>query len=490
MVNRFAFMIPSALRSRLTWIIAALLLAAGLFLGVRFWLGGYVVRSVLRMAGASEIRYEAVQATPWRVEIENLRFKIRTQSFAARRVTLDRDTWWMASLGNVRVEGANVPVVLDGSHVDPWNWSTYETGGLGDEPVPPPFQSLDLDGQLVVRMAKVPDMPIGVKLEGRPKSGTSWIGSLVAEGPGFRLAGGGSLLRAGQELDFQVHSAELDLAVWSRHIQRLVSLPGGPWDMGGRLTGVGEGKVTAKRFAATARVSLREGRMRAGREDIAATGAEADLEFSDLWKLRTKSGTLRIAELRIGRLPLRWVTADFGLWNGSQITVNQASATAFGGRVEAEGFRYQLNDRTVSLTLRASDVRVADLLALTAGVTPRLTGRVDGELPLRIHGEGVQINGGRLAIQPGTDAELQLSSSALLRSGVQMDDDTGRVFKAAGSASVVIRLDDLQFDLRPPGLPLGTSARARVTGTVDGAPVSFTYHVNGAVERYLRILSR
>lgn len=467
-----------------------LFVLAGSLLAARFWLGGYVVRSVLRMAGASEIRLGAVRGTPWRLEVEDLEFQVRTQPFSARRVTLRRAHWWEASLGDVRVEGARLPVVLDSSDVDPWNWSTYDDGGLDDEAVQPPFRALDLDGELVVRMAALPDRPIAVKLEGRPASGTSWIGSLVAGGEGIRLAGGGSLLRAGQELDFQVHSAELDLGVWSRHIQRLVRLPGGPWELGGRLTGVAEGKVTAKRFAATARVNLRAGRMQAGTRDIAADGAEAELEFSDLWKLRTRSGVFRLNRLRIGRLPLHDITADFGLWNGRQLNIARISASTLGGRIEAEPFSYSLDQRALALTIRPADLHAGSLLGLMAGVAPRVTGRAGGELAMRIHGTGVQIDHGHLALHPATDAELQINAAALLRSGAQMDEPTRRVFKTAGNQSVVVRLDEFRIEVRPPGLPLGTSARVIVTGRVDGESVSFIHHLNGAVERYLPILSR
>jgi hypothetical protein len=51
-----------------------------------------------------------------------------------------------------------------------------------------------------------------------------------------------------------------------------------------------------------------------------------------------------------------------------------------------------------------------------------------------------------------------------------------------------MRLDDFQLEVRPPGLPLGTTARIAARGQVDGQPVSFVHQVNGAVERYLSIL--
>lgn len=478
----------SASRSRLLWTLAALLAVGGGLLAARHWLGGYVVRSVLAMAGASQIRHGEVRGTPWRLEVEQLDFKVRRQSFSARRVVLVREKWWQASLGDVRVEGARMPVVLDGSDVEPGSWAVYDDGGLGDEAVQPPFRSLDLEGELVVRMATVPDMAVAVRLEGRPRTGTSWTGSLLAEAPGFRLAGGGSLLRAGQELDFQVHSAELDLGIWSRHLQRLVVLPGGPWTTGGTLTGVAEGKVTARRFAATARVSLRGGHMHAARQDVAAEGMEAELEFSDLWKLRTKSGNLRIAQLRAGRLTFDRLTADFGLWDGGQFSVTRAEAAALDGRIEAEPFRYQLDQRVLTLTLKPSGVEISRLLALTTGVTPRLAGRAGGELALRVQGDGVQITGGHLATEAGSPAELQVNAAAVLRSGARLDANSAQIFKSAGSQSVLIRLDALRLDVRPAGLPLGTSARLEARGVVDGRPVNLAHHINGALERYLAIM--
>jgi hypothetical protein len=478
----------SVSRSRLLGTLVALLAVAGGLLAVRTWLGGYVVRSVLAMAGASQIRHGEVRGTPWRLEVADLEFKVRLQAFSARRVVLVREKWWEASLGDVRVEGARMPIVLDGSDVEPGSWAVYGDGGLGDEAVQPPFRSLDLEGNLVVQMATVPDRPVAIRLEGRPLSGTSWTGSLLAEAPGFRLAGGGSLLRAGQELDFQVHSAELDLGSWAQHVQRLVPLPGGPWTMGGTVTGVAEGNVTAKRFAATARVNLRGGHMRAATQDVAAEDVEAELEFSDLWKLRTKSGSLRLAKLRTGRLTFERLTADFGLWNGKRFTVTWATADVLGGVVEAGPFQHQLDQRVLALTLRPSGLDAARLLALTTGVAPRMVGRVGGELALRLHGDGVQLTGGHLGIEAGTPAELQVNAAAMLRSGARLTAAAEEIFRSAGRQNVLVRLDALRLDVRPPGLPLGTSARLEAAGMVDGRTVAFSHHINGAVERHLAIM--
>ena len=250
-----------------------LLVLGGLgFFIVRPWLGGYAIRSALRMAGATEIKFRTMEAVPARVVVEDLAFRLKSQLFTARRLTLDRPRWWRISLGQVQVEGARVALTIDGSDTNPWSWSTYQGEAAPAESMSLPVESLVLEGEVTVRAALQPEQRLVVKLAGAPKGQADWVGSLVVDGPGFKLAGGGTLLGWGAELDFQVHSAELDLKTWQGFIQRTLLLPGGPWELGGKLTGVAEGHVTAKRFAATARVSLRDGRMRAATQDVTEIG--------------------------------------------------------------------------------------------------------------------------------------------------------------------------------------------------------------------------
>ena len=456
---------------------------------VRPWLGGYAVRAALGMAGATDIKFRTVVARPTRIVVEDLEFRLQSQIFAARRLSLERPHWWRISLGRVQVEGARVALTIDGSDTNPWEWSTYQGEAAPAEPLSLPVESLELEGEVTVRAALQPEQKLVVKLEGAPKGKSDWMGSLVAEGPGFKLAGAGTLLGWGTELDFQVHSAELDLKIWQGFIQRNLLLPGGPWQLGGRLTGVAEGHVTAKRFAATARVSLREGRMRAGTQDIAAEGAEADLEFSDLWKFRTKTGVLRLKELRVGRLSLREVTADFGLWGGQALTVSSATFSALGGRVEVAPFKYFLNQREVTTTLQVDGLDLARLHELTTGVTGTVSGRMGGTLPLMIQQEGVRFAPGYLALQSGA-AELEFSATALLRSGATFSDDSLAVLKSAGASPVRLRLGELRLDIRPPDIPLGCSARLHAMGETDDGHVTFDYNVNGAIEKYLTVLTR
>lgn len=454
---------------------------------MRFWLGGYLVRTVLEMAGAQEIRYHTVRGTPWHLEIAELGFRIGDQAYSAGRVVLDREHWWAASLGAVRVEGAEMPVYLDGSDLDPVNWTVYGRNPANDEPVNLPLTTLDLEGRIIVRMSALPEMPIEVKLEGRPKGGVSWIGSLVAQGPGFRLAGSGSLLRAGQELEFQVHSSELDLGVWSRQIQRLVVLPGAPWQLEGKLTAVAEGNVTAKRFASTARVSLRGGRMKVLTRDIEVRDAEADLEFSDLWKYRTKSGEVRLGELRVGRLVVRDVRVDCGLWGSQAVLVRAARGRVLGGSVAVAPFRYQRGLRELVLQMEATGLDAAQLLPLLPEVPVQLGGEFDACLPLRIQAEGVRFEPGSVVLATGSKGTMQFDAGALLRSGEKLDEESLKVLKATTEKPLRLRLDEFELAIRAADLPLGCSARIAFRGETEAGPVSATLDVNGSLERYVEV---
>lgn len=475
-------------RKRLFWIavVTVAALAAGFFF-LRPWLGRHLIRTALGMAGATDITFRPVITTPSRVVVEDLEFRVQGQAFAARRLTLERRRWWRPSLGRVAVEGARIVLTVDSSAA--WDWPPGRDPNGPAEPLGLPVESLVMEGELIVRAALQSDRRLTMKLEGAPKGRTDWEGSLAVAGPGFKLAGTGTLAGFGTELDFQVHTAEMDLETWQGFIQRKLFLPGGPWQMGGRLTGVATGHVTARRFAATARVSLREGWMRARLDGITATGAEADLEFSDLWKLRTKSAALRLGEMRVGRLAMTDVNTDFGLADGPTVTVTRSTFAILGGRGELAPFKYLLNQPEVPAILQVEDIDLAQLRKLTTEVAGDVTGRAGGSLPLRVHPFGVRIeSGAHLELQPG-QAELDLDPTALVRSGAVLTPDSLGVLRTLGGGPVRLQLTDLRLDIRPPDIPLGCSARLHVAGETPAGRLEFDFNVNGTIERYVEILT-
>ena len=468
----------------------ALVLLTGLLLA-RVALTGMAVGSLLRLGGASEISFHVTSASPWRVVVENLGFKVRTQLFAAHRVTFSRLHWWTPSLGTVKVEEARVPLTIDGSDTNPQDWPTYQNGTAAVAPTSLPLDELSIDGQLIIQAAALPDQALTVKFEARPSGGGKWSGQVAADGPGLGVKGGGSFDPAKNELAFQASELSLDLKLWQGFVQRLVLLPGGAWDIEGRLTGSVTGRLVGKDLVAGGQVQLRAGRVRYAPKDITAEGIEADLEFTDLDKFVTKPGTMSVRNLRTGQLALQDIRGEFAFANANQITVTHASLRALGGSVATEPFTYFLNQRELSAVLLVDGISVEEVLALTQDLPAKAVGRVNGRLPVRIDGSGLRLGTGWLALKPGVYAELQLSAGGLLTNGVAPGSASYSVLKKIESGLLKLKLGELRLDIRPPNVPAGRSAQLHLSGEpVDPevkAPVVLDLNVNGPIEKLINL---
>ncbi len=468
----------------------ALVVITGLLLA-RLTLTGMAVGSLLRLGGASEISFNVASASPWRVVVENLGFKVRTQLFAAHRVTFARSHWWTPSLGSVHIEQARVPVTIDGSDTNPQDWPTYQNGTAAVAPTSLPLEEISIDGQLIIRAAALPDQALTVKFDAQPSSGGKWSAQVAANGPGLGVKGGGTFDPAKHELAFQVPEMSLDLKLWQGFVQRLVLLPGGAWDIEGKLTGSAAGRLVGKELAAGGKVQLREGRVRYAQKDITAEGIEADLEFIDLDKFVTKPGTVRVRELRTGQLALQDLRGEFAFASANQITVSHASLKALGGTVAAEPFTYFLNQRELSAVLLVDGISVEEVLALTQDLPAKAVGRVNGRLPVRIDGSGLRLGTGWLALKPGVYAELQLNAGGLLTNGVAPGSASYSVLKKIESGLLKLKLGELRLDIRPPNVPAGRSAQLHLAGEpVDPevkAPVVLDLNVNGPIEKLINL---
>ncbi|MDB6113257.1 MAG: Dicarboxylate transport, partial [Lacunisphaera sp.] len=256
----------------------------------RVALTGLAVNRLLRLAGASESAFKVTAASPWNVVVEDLAFRVRTQSVAAQRVSFSRAHWWTPSLGSVRVEGLRLPFTIDGSDVNPWAWSHYENGTAQVSPWKIPAEEISLDGQLILKAAALPDQVIAVKLAAKPGAGKIWTGQAAADGPGLGIRAEGTLNPTTNELTFRLAEAAFDLQPWQAFAQRLLPLPGGNWELAGKFQGGAQGRWAGKVFAATATVNLHGGRAANPERGVAAEGIEAELEFTDLDQVVTKPG--------------------------------------------------------------------------------------------------------------------------------------------------------------------------------------------------------
>lgn len=271
----------------------------------------------------------------------------------------------------------------------------------------------------------------------------------------------------------------------------LLLLPGGAWSLEGNLTGGAAGRLAGGQLTGTGTLQLREGHANNLERAVSAAGIEADLEFTDLARLVTRPGTLRIRELRTGRLVLRELDAEFAFGDSNKIVVTRAALKALGGSLGAEPFKYFLDQRQLDVVLLAEGINVEEVLALTKDLPAKASGRVNGRLPVHVDEGGFRLGTGWLALTPGVAAQLQFSAAGLLTAGLSPGSSSYAVLQKIESGLLKLKVSELRLEIRPPDAPPGRSATLHVAGEPFDpgvkAPVTLDLDVNGPLEQLLNL---
>lgn len=478
---------------RRLFLFVALLGVAGITVALlaRLTLTEMAVGSLLKRAGAFDVKFNVAQASPWKVVLEDIGFQLKTQLFAAKRVSVSRAHWWTPSMGVVRVEQMRLPLTVDGSDTNEHAWPVDRNGAVASAPTSVPVEEVYVDGQVIIRASDVPEQALTVKLEARLVAKNTWTGKIQVDGPGVAVQGEGGYNLAKDDLDFKLPAIAIDLKPWQQFGQRLVVLPGGAWELEGKLTGHAAGHLIGKKITASGAIQLREGRAHYETKDITAEGIEAELEFIDFDQILTKPGAIRVRELRVGTFPLRALSAELALAGSDRIVVSALSLEALGGRVSAEPFKYFPSLHELDAVVMVDGISVEEIMALTKDLPAKATGRVSGRFPVRIDDSGVRLGTGWLELKAGVYAELQLQANGLLTGNLDEKSPSYAVLKKVESGLLKLRISELRLDIRPPNAPAGRSAQLRISGSpVDPsvkAPVTLDLNVNGPLEQLLNL---
>ena len=474
---------------RLVWLCAGLLLGLlGMYL-LRGPLTHAAVTAGLQQAGAADILLEVVHSTPWSVQLDNLAFKIKAQSYAAGRVTMERTHWWQPTLGVVRIEGARVPVTIDGSAANPFALASDS----GEEPaaggsMKVPIEKISIDGQLIVRTSGH-EQPLELKFAAEPGENNVWSGTLQATGPGLLLKVEASYGLNDQRLSFHSTAFSAELKPWQDIVQQLVVLPMGPWTMEGKLTGSFSGMYAGQKLATNGRLTLQQGMVKNADGSLMAGGIESNFEFTDLAQFQSNPGTLRIQELKAGNIVANDLEADLAFLSADRLAVNRLTLKIMGGSMSAESFKLALDQRELEAVVLADNLDVEQILALSKDVPAKGSGRVDGRLPIRIDEHGLRLGTGWLQLKKGVYAEMQLNAAGLMTSGMSPKSSGYVVMKRIEDGLLRLKLGALRLDVRPPDAQRGQSARLHLEGEpVDPsvkAPVILDVNVNGPLEQLL-----
>ena len=477
--------IPLTKRRRLIGTGVVLLLLFLVVLLSRVFLTGLAVGALLKSAGAAEIKFHVAQASPWRLEVEDVGFLVSLQSFAAKRVTLDRAHWWTPSLGTLRVEQARVPVRIADLA------GGRSTGGSTTLPSRIPLEEFSIDGHLVIQAAGLPDQALTVNIEARPAAQGTWDAKAQVNGPGLILNAEGRYHLGSGELAFTLPVMSLDLKAWQGFLQHVVPLPAEEWELDGKFSGKAEGRLAGEKLTAGGSVQLREGRAHHAAKSITAEGIEADLEFIDFGGFATKPGTLRLRELRMGQLTLRELAAKFALEGSDRITVLEVSLLALGGKVSAEPFTLAPSRSELDAVLLVEGISIKEVMALTQELPAKATGRVNGRFPVHLDSAGLRLGTGWLELMTGVRAEIEFNAKGLLTGGSAPNSPSYAVLQKIESGLLKLKINELRLDIRPTGAPDGRTAQLHIKGEpVDPevkAPVTLDLNVNGPLEKLLNM---
>jgi len=262
----------------------------------------------------------------------------------------------------------------------------------------------------------------------------------------------------------EIQDASLDFSL--RHLSRTLSPAPENWDINAGRASLGAALswfATDHGYQVTGSSEVRLDDISGYKNDIALTGLFTALNV----KLDTQSGhefqpsTLSLDLLEVG-LPLAEITADFQIGAElSSVQVGALSMQVLGGSVRADPFRYEMDASVNELLLRIESVQLSSMKLLEKFDRIELEGSVSGVLPIRIIGDLITIDKGRLenddaggfirykAGGAGTDdSVLGVATRAL--SNFEFDSLSSEVtYSEGGDLLLGVRFEGVNPDLDP-----------------------------------------
>jgi hypothetical protein len=454
----------------------------------RWTLLPWAVDAALKAGGASEVSFDLERATPWRLQIDDLAFRLDAARVAARRASLERRHWWTPSLGRLKVETASVE--LDLAQTAP---AATAPGKAAEPAAPPrlPIEEISVDGQLTLRSGDATGPTLAVDFEARPSAQGDWSGAIRVRAPGLTLAVEAGYGLALAEASFRTTDLQLDLEAARPWLDLWLPPEVGAWEFAGRLTGSVSGRYRADALDATGAVRLRDGRLANAADAIAADGLELDVATFDLGAQQARDVAVRARSVTAGKVILGDVKAGIAAITAKQIDVTSLSAKALGGQLHVEPFQYRPSAPAVDVVVQVENIRAEQVLALTQDLPAQASGPLSGRLPLRYDAGTLRLGTGWLGLAAGQSLEVQLQAEGMLTAGTSPQNTNFAVLKQIEDGLLKLKVTELRLEVRPPGAPANRTAQLHLVGApVDPrvkAPVTLDLNVNGPIESLLNL---
>ncbi len=217
---------------------------------------------------------------------------------------------------------------------------------------------------------------------------------------------------------------------------------------------------------------------------LAADRIAATLRATSLLPLVLPAGQrVTVGALDIG-LPMTDGELVFGLTQGQQVEVSALGFDWAGGRLSARPFAARFGAAEQAITLRAENIDLAELLAAAPVEHLAVTGRLSGDVPVRLVGDTIVIDHAELESNgPGT---IQYAPPA---EPVAVGEDASGGVALLLDAVRNFHYDSLTLILSGQTgrtLQVGFRLRGANPDLYGGYPIALNVNVSGALDRILR----
>lgn len=300
---------------------------------------------------------------------------------------------------------------------------------------------------------------------------------------------------------YQITGIELGSSdILSRHIQ---SLEGSV--VSGKLSLNGITEAENGNWDASAKLQLTEGYFAFPSQELTVDGINVSIAVDSLTNLGTPpSQSISAKSINFGDLQANNFHTAFSLLSNEEISIESVSLETFDGHVYLEPFELALDDPNANLLVKFEEISIAPAIAMVDFFQGRVTGRLNGSLPISLENGLPVLGEGFLELDPnheatfsynaegfftdveGAESKQSLGDKALDRLGLEPN---ALLEDALGNLDIT----RLRVDLFNQDMPL-TPMKIQLAGIADTGrakiPLNITTNVNGTVAELLNFLTR
>jgi len=301
---------------------------------------------------------------------------------------------------------------------------------------------------------------------------------------------------------YEVSGIELaNSDILARHIE---SMEGSI--VSGKLSLAGTTQKANETWDASAKLKLAEGYFGLPSQELTVDGINANISLDSLANLKTPpSQSISANLINFGDLQATNLKTAFSLPSDDHILFGPVSLETFDGHVYLEPFELALDDPNANLLVKFEEISIAPAIAMVDFFQGRVTGRLNGSLPIGLKNGLPVLGEGFLELDPshkatfsydaegfftdgeaGAESKKSLGDKTLERLGLEPN---ALLEDALGNLDIT----RLRIDLFDQDMPL-TAMKIQLAGIADTGrakiPLNITTNVNGTVAELLNFLTR